>query len=92
MKTISRCGIHWLYLFDIRVKLVNVHDSTSVEYRTFKKSSVERSRELFLSKYRMEIMRVDLSVLTIPLFRVDVLLSSECIWFPTKFTQSEPDY
>ena len=92
MKTFGHRGIHWLCLFDIRVELVNIHDSISTEYGTFKKSSTERSRELFLSKYRTEIMRVDLSVLTIPLFRVDVPLSSECIQFPTKFTQSEPDY
>ena len=39
----------------------------------------------------MEIVRVDLSVLTIPLFRVDVPLSSEHVWFPTKFPQPEPD-
>ena len=37
-------------------------------------------------------MRIDLSVLTIPLFRVDVPSSSECIQFPTKFTRLEPDY
>ena len=79
-------------MFDIRVELVNVYDSTSMEYGTFKKSSAERSRELFLSKYRTEIMRVDLSVLTIPLFRVDVPSSSECIRLPTKFTWSELDY
>ena len=44
-----------------------------------------------MSENRMEIVGVDLSVLTIPLFRVDVPSSSERVRFPTKFPRPEPD-
>ena len=36
-------------------------------------------------------MRVDYSTASIPLFRIDILLSSESIQFGTKITRTEPD-
>ncbi len=74
------------------MELVNIHYSTSMEGRAFKESSTKGSRELFLSEYRMEIVRIDCSILTIPLFWIDVPLSSECIWFSSKFPWLEADY
>ncbi len=74
------------------MELVDVHYSTSTEGRAFKKSSMERHRELFLSENRPEIVRVDCCVLTIPLFWIDIPSSSECIWFSSKFPQLELDY
>ena len=36
-------------------------------------------------------MRVDCSIVSILLFRVDILLSSESIWFGAKITRMEPN-
>ena len=44
-----------------------------------------------LSKDWFEVMRVDCGIANIPLFRIDVPLSSKSIWFGTKITRTEPD-
>ena len=36
-------------------------------------------------------MRVDCNIASIPLFRIDIPLSSESIWFSTKMTRAEPN-
>jgi len=46
---------------------------------------------LFLSKDRLEVMRVDCGVASIPPFRIDIPLSSENIWFSAEITRAEPD-
>ncbi len=74
------------------MKLVNIHYSTSMESSAFKESSVERGGELFLSEYRVEIVRIDCCILTIPLCWIDVPSSSECIHFSSEFPGSEADY
>jgi len=47
--------------------------------------------KLFLSEDRFEVVRVDCGIASIPPFRIDVLLSSESIWFGAKMTRAEPD-
>jgi len=44
-----------------------------------------------LSEDGLEVVRVDCSVASIPLFRIDVLLSSKSVWFGAKTTRAEPD-
>jgi hypothetical protein len=39
----------------------------------------------------MEIMRVNLSIVLIPLFGIDVPASSKGIWFSSKFSRTEMD-
>jgi len=46
---------------------------------------------LFLGEDRLEVVRVDCGVASIPPFRIDVLSSSESIWFGAKMTRVEPD-
>ena len=46
---------------------------------------------MFLSKDGLEVVRVDCGIASIPLFRIDILLSSESIQFCTKTTRAEPD-
>ena len=46
---------------------------------------------MFLSEDRFEVMRVDCNIASIPLFRIDIPLSSESIWFSTKMTRAEPN-
>jgi len=50
-----------------------------------------RGCKLFLSEDRLEVMRVDYGVASIPPFRIDVPLSSESIQFCTETTRAEPD-
>jgi len=44
-----------------------------------------------LSEDRLEVVRVDCSVASIPLFRIDIPSSSESIQFGAKTTRVEPD-
>jgi len=47
--------------------------------------------KLFLSEDWFKVVRVDCGVASIPLFRIDVPLSSESIQFGTKMTRIEPN-
>jgi len=44
-----------------------------------------------LSKDGFEVVKVDCSVASISLFRIDVPSSSESVWFGAKMTRAEPD-
>jgi len=44
-----------------------------------------------LSEDRLEVVRVDCGVVSIPLFRIDIPLSSESVWFGTEMTRAKPD-
>jgi len=44
-----------------------------------------------LSEDRLEVVRVDCGVASIPPFRINVPLSSESIWFCAETTRAEPD-
>ena len=46
---------------------------------------------MFLSEDWFKVVRVDCSIASIPLFRIDVPLSSKSIWFGAKTTRTEPD-
>ena len=59
--------------------------------RKKKDSGLYKGCKLFLSEDRLEVVRVDCGVASIPPFRIDVPLSSESIWFSTKTTRVEPD-
>jgi len=50
-----------------------------------------RGYKLFLSEDRLEVVRVDYGMASIPPFRIDVPLSSESIWFGAEMTRAEPD-
>jgi len=62
-----------------------------VKRREKKDSSLYGGCKLFLSKDRLEVIRVDCGIASIPLFRINVLLSSESIWFSAETTRTEPD-
>ena len=47
--------------------------------------------KLFLSEDWFEVVRVDFGIASIPLFRIDIPLSSESIQFSAKMTRIEPD-
>jgi len=62
-----------------------------VEGRKKKDSGSYGGCKLFLSEDRLEVMRVDCGIASIPLFRIDVPSSSESIRFSAKMTRAEPD-
>jgi len=44
-----------------------------------------------LSKDGLEVMRVNCGIVRIPSFWIDILLSSESVWFGAKMTRVKPD-
>jgi len=62
-----------------------------VERREKKDHSSYGGCKLFLSEDGLEVVRVDCGVASIPLFRIDVPLSSESIRFCAETTRAEPD-
>jgi len=62
-----------------------------VERREKKDSSSYGGYKLFLSEDRLEVVRVDYGITSIPSFRINVPLSSESFWFGAKTTRAEPD-
>jgi len=62
-----------------------------MERREKKDSSLYGGCKLFLSEDRLEVVRVDCGVASIPPFRIDIPSSSESIWFDAKTTRAEPD-
>ena len=46
---------------------------------------------MFLSEDRLEVVKVNCNIASIPSFRVDVPLSSESVWFGAKITRTKPD-
>ena len=52
-------------------------------------NSLYEDHKLFLSEDWFEVVRVDYDVVSIPLFRIDIPLSSESIWFGTKIAKTD---
>ena len=44
-----------------------------------------------MSEDGLEVVKVDCGVASIPPFRIDILLSSESIWFGAEMTRAESD-
>ena len=70
---------------------VQIHDCFCMEKRKKKDHNLYRSCKLFMSKDRLEVVRVDCGVASIPPFRINIPSSSESIWFDTKITRAEPN-
>ena len=62
-----------------------------MERRKKKDSGLYRDCKLFLSEDELEVVRVDCSIASIPLFRIDVPSFSESIQFCAETTRAEPD-
>ena len=44
------------------------------------------------SEYQVIVLWIDTGIVTIPLFKIDVPLSSECVGFGSEFSGVEMDY
>jgi len=62
-----------------------------MERREEQDSSSYRGCKLLLSEDGFEVVRIDCSIASIPLFRIDIPASSENIQFGAKTTRTEPD-
>ena len=62
-----------------------------MERRKKKDGSSYRGYKLFLNEDRLEVVRVDYGIASIPPFRIDIPSSSESIWFSAETTRTEPD-
>ena len=62
-----------------------------MERREKKDDSLYGGYKLFLSEDGLEVIRVNCSITSIFLFRIDVPSSSESIWFCAETTRMEPD-
>ena len=73
------------------MKSVQIHDCSCIERRKKEDNSLYWGYKLFLSKDRLEVVRVNCGIANISPFRIDILPSSESIWFGAKMTRAEPD-
>jgi len=62
-----------------------------MERRKKEDHSSYKGYKLFLSEDELEVVRVDCSVASIPLFRIDISLSSKSTQFGAETTRVEPD-
>jgi len=62
-----------------------------MERREKEDCSLYEGCKLFLSEDRFEVVRVDCGIASIPLFRIDVLSSSESVQLSAKMTRAELD-
>jgi len=70
---------------------VQINNYSYVERGKEKNSSSYRDFKLFLSEDWFEVVMIDCSIASIPLFRIDIPPSSESICFGAKITRTEPD-
>ena len=62
-----------------------------MERREEENSSSYRGCKLLLSEDWFEVVRIDCGIASIPLFRIDIPLSSKSIQFGAKMTRMESD-
>ena len=71
------------------MELFLVHDYCCMENRICQFSCTEQVSQLFISEYRMKIVRIDSSIIAISPFRVDIPSSSQRVRFHTKLPRVE---
>ena len=49
-------------------------------------------RQLFISEYWSEVVRINSGVVAIPFFGIDVPSSSQSVWFFSEMSGAETDY
>ena len=73
------------------MKGFEVHDCGGSEYWGIEYGCSEGGCKL-VSEHRSEIVRINSCIIPFPLFRVDVPLSSQCVWFGSKFSEAETNH
>ncbi len=73
---------------NVLVKVVKINNCSCTKSRKKEDSSLYGDYKLFLNEDEFEVVRIDCGIANIPPFRIDILLSSESIWFDTKITRT----
>ena len=81
-----KCGAN------VGMKGFEVHDCGSLEYQRIEYGGLEGGCKLLISEHWSEIVRVDSCIIPFPLFRIDILSSSQCIQFGSEFSQTETNH
>ena len=76
---------------NVFMELFHIDEDGSMDCRSEEDGCPKGGRELFLGEHGSEIVWVDLSVVPIPLFWVDVPASSEGIGFSSEASRAEVD-
>ena len=76
---------------NILVQGIEINNCSYVKRREKKNCSSYRGHKLFLSKGWFKVMRVNCSIASIPLFRINISLSSKSILFGAKISRVESD-
>jgi hypothetical protein len=74
---------------DVIMEVLNVKQGASLEEQSCKVDCSEGYSELFLGENQLEVVRVDTSIVLIPLFGVDIPVSSEDIRLHAKLSGAE---
>ena len=77
--------------FDVRVKLLDVHDGNSLEDGDIQGGCLKGQCQLFVNKNWTEIVRIYRGIVAASLLRVDIPLSSQSVGFGTKLARAEMD-
>ena len=77
---------------NVGMKGFEVHDCGCSEYRSVECGCSEEGSKLLVSKHWSKIVRVNSCITPFPLFRVDLPLSSQCVWFGSEFTRMETNH
>ena len=76
---------------DVPVQDVQIYNCSCAERRKEEDSNSYEGCKLFLSKDWFEVVGINCGIASILLFRINILLFSESIWFCAKMTRTEPD-
>lgn len=77
--------------YDVTLDGLYVDQRAHLENQGNKEGCLEGRCELLLSEDWAKVLRIDLGIVLIPLFGVDVPASSQCIWYRSEPSGMEPD-
>ena len=69
-----------------------VQDCGCSEYWSVEYGCLEGGCKLLISEHWPKMVRVNSCITPFPLFRVDIPLSSQCVWLGSEFSRMETNY
>ena len=76
--------ILWYGVLDVQVMLVNIHNGCCTEKQKSHIGGLKRHNKVILSKDWSKVLRIGAGIVTIPLFCVDVPLSSQSLVYQAR--------
>ena len=78
--------VTWKYYTDILVKSIKINNCCYIKQRRDKNYYSDRGHKLFMGKNKLEVVRLTHGIASMHLFKINVPLSNESIWFNAKIT------